>query len=493
MRDLIKHLLQAVGLVATTSWAAYWFLLRVPQSDWRQFLVALLLAVVLGWWTWIAMGTTLVLAIAMLLWGPEPGLESQMALEVVAFGVIGLLWGGLGRIMLQPSFFAPTPTASPLPMSLRSEPKPEDPSAVRMTQNPMRSNRLMDGHFDESRSARSVPHKPAPLIPQVQPPQPPAKAPPAPMPFHPIATPSSSHLPVWDEPSTTDQVLPMPQLEPPPGATPPVPGIPPAASAQVHPKPGIASPASLGDYGGESVYLPSLPGNLDSVQDAPAAEKPFLPALPPMVTQEIRLGQPPPPRSPFPPLPPTQPSIIGNESSVFLPSEFPTMEMPVAGLLRSGGSSAGPLDSSGLLDDPSGGDAQLRRSGTVPAARKPSLASPGSICWSGTTSFRGRRGMPRSWRNSTGDRDTMWAGKCLPCRRSRRSGRFGGKAVFHWMYPRGPSICMPWKASCAAKSKAFCASRAFRICICFPRRLPEMLGWMCTGRCVVGCEAAKPW
>ena len=363
MRDLIKHLLQAVGLVATTSWAAYWFLLRVPQSDWRQFLVALLLAVVLGWWTWIAMGTTLVLAIAMLLWGPEPGLESQMALEVVAFGVIGLLWGGLGRIMLQPSFFAPTPTASPLPMSLRSEPKPEDPSAVRMTQNPMRSNRLMDGHFDESRSARSVPHKPAPLIPQVQPPQPPAKAPPAPMPFHPIATPSSSHLPVWDEPSTTDQVLPMPQLEPPPGATPPVPGIPPAASAQVHPKPGIASPASLGDYGGESVYLPSLPGNLDSVQDAPAAEKPFLPALPPMVTQEIRLGQPPPPRSPFPPLPPTQPSIIGNESSVFLPSEFPTMEMPVAGLLRSGGSSAGPLDSSGLLDDPSGGDAQLRRSG----------------------------------------------------------------------------------------------------------------------------------
>lgn len=361
MRDLIKHLLQAVGLVATTSWAAYWFLMRVPEVDWRQFLVALLLAVVLGWWTWIAMGTTLVLAVCMVIWGPEPDLRVQMALEIVAFGAIGLLWGGLGRIMLQPHFLAPTPPQNPLPMAFRPEARPADPSQMRTAPAPMRSNRLMDGHFDESRSARNVPHKPAPLIPQAQPPQPPEKTPPAPMPFHPAATPSSSHLPVWDEPSTGDHVLPLPQLEP-PGQPMPLRPTPEAASQPLQLRPGLAAPASLGDYGGESVYLPGLPSHADSIPDPPAPERPVLPSLPQMVTQEIRLGQLPPPRPPVPP-PTVQPSIIGNESSVFLPSEFPTMEMPVASLLRSGGSSAGHVDSSALTDDPSGNDAQLRRSG----------------------------------------------------------------------------------------------------------------------------------
>ncbi|HOX50106.1 MAG TPA: hypothetical protein PKY05_01365, partial [Fibrobacteria bacterium] len=111
--------------------------------------------------------------------------------------------------------------------------------------------------------------------------------------------------------------------------------------------------------------LPSLPGEVDNVPEVPATVDPFLPplpSLPPPVTQEIRLGQPPP--MPSPPPPPPRPSIIGNESSVFLPSEFPTVNMPVASsLLRPGGSSGGVMDSSVVADDPSGADALLRRSG----------------------------------------------------------------------------------------------------------------------------------
>lgn len=368
MRDLIKRLLQTTGLVATALWAAYWFLLREPDADWRYFLVGLLLAIVLGWWTWIAAGTTAVLAVCVLIWGPEPELRGQMALEVIAFGALGLLWGGLGRVLFQPHLFTPTPVPSALPVSHHA-PKPMETAPVWTSSEPVRSNRLMDGHFDESRSARSVPHKPAPLIPQVQPPPPTPAAAPAPVAFHPVATPSSSHLPVWDEPSSGDQVLNMPNLEPAPSAAPPV--VPPRSDARllprplVPPPPAVAAPASLGDYGGESVYLPSLPGAMESVQESEPIVVPPLPTAPPLVTQEIRLGQPPLLKmpSPPPPPPPVKPSIIGNESSVLLPSEFPTMEMPIANLLKPGGSAVARPDSVVTLDDSSVTDPQLRRSG----------------------------------------------------------------------------------------------------------------------------------
>lgn len=314
LRRVLRILLLFVSLVGTAGWAIYWFTFRTQETDWRLFAVGFLLSVVLGWWPWISLAVGAGLALATWGFGPDLASRQQYIGEIVGFWILGLGWGTLARGQFQAPpaqqdrrRSASRPRASDLVAAPLSVPRSADSTAFR-------PRRLMDGPGEE-------PNWPEPIASQ-------SSAPPS--------DPGWTPNPVPDESSL---VLPLPSLD----------GLPTSAFPKPLPRPSAAP--VLAEYGGESVYLGSLPGPAAAsvVQESSHPE-----------TGQGEVGDPiPSVVSRFP---------VPEEPSVVPVVEFPTMELPVNTLLRPQlprgpevpSSAAGPASTAGTED--SGGSEGARRS-----------------------------------------------------------------------------------------------------------------------------------
>lgn len=359
LQNLVYYLLQFVTFLGTAGWTLYWLTMRIPMADWRFLAVGLLLASVLGWWPWIALGAAATLSISVGLFAGDLDAESkiQVIQEIAIFWALGLGWGVLARRWLAPPPKAPVRHSSHLP----PPPPPVQVAPVRQAEaEAFRSKKLMAGSFEETtREPFRAEAAPAPS---------PVANPPAPKP-------EGGFFPVFKN-------APEPSNTPAPTSAQAAP-VPPAATPGPLPRPVLPPPPAY--QGDESVYIPSLPGLpgkdsdhvfLDTVthpgSDAPglsrhladAFSSPGPIAAPPVGAQtlEIRLDQ-------MPPRPP-----VLEEPSVAPAEDFPTMELPVNSLMRTPPrpshnpnssfhlpiSSSGPDGSAG---DPSESDGQtLRRS-----------------------------------------------------------------------------------------------------------------------------------
>jgi hypothetical protein len=310
LHGVLRILLLFFSLVGTAAGGVYWFAFREQETDWRVFAVGLLLSVVLGWWPWISLATGAVLATAAVVVGPD-GMRMQVAGEILGFWILGLGWGTLARWQ-----FHFVPPSDPRIHHLPPPPAANRPVSPRAADaDAFRSRRLMEGEIEEP--GRQEP--PAPRH--------------APSPVDLGWTPKLSEAPAATAP------LPLPSLEGMPLTAPPL------AKVEL-PKPPPRPPAtpSLAEYGGESLYLGSLP---DISRAASATGESSHPAIPEFPKQTGPMSAPPsaagvPPRT-------------AEESSVFIAPEYPTMELPVNTLLRppqprstrSPPSSAGPISTSG--------------------------------------------------------------------------------------------------------------------------------------------------
>jgi len=310
LHGVLRILLLFFSLVGTAGGGIYWFAFREQETEWRVFAVGLLLSVVLGWWPWISLGTGAILALATFVAAPDQ-VRLQAAGEILGFWVLGLAWGTLARWQFH---FVPAP--DPRIQHHSASPSANRPVPPRSADtDAFRSRRLMEGDIEE---------------PGRQEPPGPRHAPP---PLDLGWTPRLGDAPAASAP------LPLPSLE----------GLQVTAPLPVKfelPKPPPRPPAtpSLAEYGGESLYLGSLPDVSRAGSVVGESTPPAIPAFP---------VQPPPMSAPpstagVPPRPP-------GESSVFIAPEYPTMELPVNTLLRppqprstrSPPSSAGPISTSG--------------------------------------------------------------------------------------------------------------------------------------------------
>jgi len=336
LRRVLRTLVLFASLVGTAGWGVYWFAYRAQETDWRLFAVGLLLSVVLGWWPWISLATGLVLALATWIGGPEPALRLQEAGEVLGFWILGLGWGTLAREQFHTTSESEERT---LParksVSRFMESTKQAPSAPR-TADPavFRSSRLMEGAGEELKFPDLAAPKPV--------------SPPLDLGWTPKLAPDESSL-----------AIPLPSLEgPSPSVLPP---LPPVSIPKPLPRPPAAP--MLGEYGGESVYLGSLPGATGPSLGTESTH----PSLHAIGLGDTSLSA-----------PPSEPIIVSRfaipeEPSVVPAMEFPTMELPVNTLLRpqlprvpeASPSATGPASSSGPLSSSgdSGSDsASMRRS-----------------------------------------------------------------------------------------------------------------------------------
>ena len=330
LHGVLRILLLFFSLVGTAGGGIYWFAFREQETDWRVFAVGLLLSIVLGWWPLISLGTGAVLALAALVAGPDQ-MRMQVAREILGFWVLGLGWGTLARWQFH---FVPAPDPrnphhSAPPTTDRAMPtRAADAEAFR-------PRRLMEGETEEP--GRQEP--PAPRH--------------APSPVDLGWTPMLAEAPAATAP------LPLPSLEGVPFSAPPL--------ARVElPKPPPRPPAtpSLAEYGGESLYLGSLP---DLSRAGSAMGDSTHPPIPEFPKQGVPI--------PAPPSSAAVPPRLTEESSVFIAPEYPTMELPVNSLLRppqprttmSPPSSAGPISASGpaSASSESSGDGQGSRRSSV--------------------------------------------------------------------------------------------------------------------------------
>lgn len=330
MRRVMGILLLFCSLVGTAGWGGYWFTFRAQQAEWRLFAVGLLLSAVLGWWPWISLVTGLALALATWVAGAEPASRLQQAEEIMGFWILGLGWGTLARWQFQ-TLPAPRNRHRPAQAPRAMDPAADSSSAPR-TADPtaFRSRRLMEGAGEELNWPED-PIDPKPSAP----------------PLDSGRTPKSAA-------NDSSLSIPLPSLEGPPASV----LLPPPPPPKPLPRPSAAP--MLAEYGGESVYLGSLPGatgaSLVPESTQPEAEPgdAVVPASPSTGAIVSRFS-------------------IPEEPSVVPVADFPTMELPVNSLLRpqsprgseSSSSVAGPASSVGSASGAgdSGGDGEgMRRS-----------------------------------------------------------------------------------------------------------------------------------
>ena len=351
LRRVLRILILFVSMVGTAGWGIYWFTFRTQGTDWRLFAVGLLLSVVLGWWPWISTATGLVLALVEWIAGPDPALRQQVAGEILGFWILGLGWGTLARGQFHvPSVAENRPSSGHNQAHRTMESTSRSPAVTRSADpGAFRPRRLMEGAGGESKWTEPTDPKPV--------------APPLDLGWTP--------KPASDDSSIA---IPLPSLEGPPASA--LPPIPLSPSPKPSPLPLPRPPAApmLGEYGGESVYLGSLPG----ATGASVSPESTHPSLHTVGSGETSV-----------PAPPSAPAIVSRfsipeEPSVVPAVEFPTMELPVNTLLRpqlprspeTQPSTTGPASSAGPLSgSDSGSDsAGMRRSSifqrpeTIPGA-----------------------------------------------------------------------------------------------------------------------------
>ncbi|MEK7391458.1 MAG: hypothetical protein AAB214_02730, partial [Fibrobacterota bacterium] len=149
LQNLVYYLLQFVTFLGTAGWTLYWLTMRIPMADWRFLAVGLLLASVLGWWPWIALGAAATLSISVGLFAGDLDAESkiQVIQEIAIFWALGLGWGVLARRWLAPPPKAPVRHSSHLP----PPPPPVQVAPVRQAEaEAFRSKKLMAGSFEET-------------------------------------------------------------------------------------------------------------------------------------------------------------------------------------------------------------------------------------------------------------------------------------------------------------------------------------------------------
>lgn len=303
-QNLIYYVLQFVTFLGTAGWAVYWLAMRIPMADWRFLAVGLLIAAVLGWWPLISLGVMVALSVAVGLFAGELDGEGkiQVIQEIAIFWALGLGWGVLARRWLAPPARSSKPPTSHLPSPPLSVVRSAEDSSFR-------SRKLMAGSFEET-SREPIRNTVASVLPD-------------------SVSMDAPAFPVFKEPAppAPEPILPVAAPKPPP---PP------------QPRPVLPPPPSY--FGGESVYIPSLPGlpgkdsshvYIDTVTQpgsdvqlpifdplSPPSQQGPISVLPGAQTLEVRMDQ-------IPPRPP-----VLDEPSVVPAQEFPTMELPVNSLLR---------------------------------------------------------------------------------------------------------------------------------------------------------------